>query len=124
MLAYILVVTFIFIALTYVFTFFYVRHESPFRLHHARAPCDVYVRPLHLFRLRVADKQPREPASIQSFVRNLMLPRFLLSTAAPPFSSLLADDAKADLWSTGAVLYELVTAKHPFGGANQVRAPF
>lgn len=35
-----------------------------------------------------------------------------------------ADDAKADLWSTGAVLYELVTAKHPFGGANQVRAPF
>ena len=30
------------------------------------------------------------------------------------------DDAKADLWSAGAVLYELLTAKHPFGGANQV----
>ncbi|CAN0458046.1 unnamed protein product [Hapterophycus canaliculatus] len=33
----------------------------------------------------------------------------------------MSDDAKADLWSAGAVLYELVTAKHPFGGTNQVR---
>lgn len=33
---------------------------------------------------------------------------------------VLSDDYKADLWSAGAVLYELVAAKHPFGGANQV----
>lgn len=35
-------------------------------------------------------------------------------------SIVTADDYKADLWSAGAVLYELVAAKHPFGGANQV----
>ncbi|CAM9985520.1 unnamed protein product, partial [Ectocarpus fasciculatus] len=31
-----------------------------------------------------------------------------------------AYDAKVDLWSAGVVLYELMTAKHPFGGTNQV----
>ena len=31
------------------------------------------------------------------------------------------DDAKVDLWSAGVVLYELMTAKHPFGGTNQVQ---
>lgn len=35
-------------------------------------------------------------------------------------SLAILDDDKADLWSAGAVLYELVTAKHPFGGTNQV----
>ncbi|CAM9292000.1 unnamed protein product [Scytosiphon promiscuus] len=39
---------------------------------------------------------------------------------APEVLSNRAYDAKADLWSAGAVLYELVTAKHPFGGTNQV----
>ena len=38
------------------------------------------------------------------------------------FVGALSDDAKADLWSAGAVLYELMTAKHPYGGANQVGA--
>ncbi|CAM9680797.1 unnamed protein product, partial [Laminaria digitata] len=38
---------------------------------------------------------------------------------APEVLGNRAYDAKADLWSAGAVLYELVTAKHPFGGANQ-----
>ncbi|CAN0345922.1 unnamed protein product, partial [Ectocarpus sp. 8 AP-2014] len=31
-----------------------------------------------------------------------------------------AYDAKADLWSAGVVLYELMTAKHPFAGTNQM----
>ena len=44
-------------------------------------------------------------------LRALVLCRFL---------SARLDDAKADLWSAGAVLYELMTAKHPYGGTNQV----
>lgn len=29
-------------------------------------------------------------------------------------------DAKSDLWSVGAILFEMLAGKPPFGGANQV----
>ncbi|XP_031486063.1 serine/threonine-protein kinase ATG1c-like isoform X2 [Nymphaea colorata] len=38
---------------------------------------------------------------------------------APEIMQLLKYDAKADLWSVGAILFQLVTGKTPFSGNNQ-----
>ncbi|XP_057519309.1 serine/threonine-protein kinase ATG1c isoform X2 [Amaranthus tricolor] len=60
------------------------------------------------------------------FARSLQ-PRGLAETLcgsplymAPEIMQLQKYDAKADLWSVGAILYQLVTGKTPFSGSNQI----
>ncbi|KAK4419022.1 Serine/threonine-protein kinase ATG1c [Sesamum alatum] len=60
------------------------------------------------------------------FARSLQ-PRGLAETLcgsplymAPEIMQLQKYDAKADLWSVGAILYQLVTGKTPFTGSNQI----
>ncbi|EPS61185.1 hypothetical protein M569_13618 [Genlisea aurea] len=40
---------------------------------------------------------------------------------APEIMQLQKYDAKADLWSVGAILFQLVTGKPPFTGSNQIQ---
>ncbi|XP_073135424.1 serine/threonine-protein kinase ATG1c isoform X2 [Henckelia pumila] len=40
---------------------------------------------------------------------------------APEIMQLQKYDAKADLWSVGAILFQLVTGKTPFTGSNQIQ---
>ncbi|CAN1849916.1 Serine/threonine-protein kinase ATG1c [Linum perenne] len=61
------------------------------------------------------------------FARSLQ-PRGLAETLcgsplymAPEIMQLQKYDAKADLWSVGAILFQLVTAKTPFTGSNQIQ---
>lgn len=61
------------------------------------------------------------------FARSLQ-PRGLAETLcgsplymAPEIMQLQKYDAKADLWSVGAILYQLVTGKTPFTGNNQIQ---
>ncbi|XP_030521373.1 serine/threonine-protein kinase ATG1c-like isoform X2 [Rhodamnia argentea] len=58
----------------------------------------------------------------------LLQPRNLAETLcgsplymAPEIMQLQKYDAKADLWSVGAILYQLVTGKTPFTGNNQLQ---
>ncbi|XP_020553477.1 serine/threonine-protein kinase ATG1c isoform X1 [Sesamum indicum] len=60
------------------------------------------------------------------FARSLQ-PRGLAETLcgsplymAPEIMQLQKYDAKADLWSVGTILYQLVTGKTPFTGSNQI----
>ncbi|XP_058109429.1 serine/threonine-protein kinase ATG1c-like isoform X2 [Magnolia sinica] len=61
------------------------------------------------------------------FARSLQ-PRGLAETLcgsplymAPEIMQLQKYDAKADLWSVGAILFQLVTGKTPFSGNNQIQ---
>ncbi|KAI8556705.1 hypothetical protein RHMOL_Rhmol05G0274700 [Rhododendron molle] len=61
------------------------------------------------------------------FARSLQ-PRGLAETLcgsplymAPEIMQLQKYDAKADLWSVGAILFQLVTGKTPFTGSNQIQ---
>ncbi|KAJ8570726.1 hypothetical protein K7X08_037698 [Anisodus acutangulus] len=61
------------------------------------------------------------------FARSLQ-PRVLVETLcgsplymAPEIMQLQKYDAKADLWSVGAILFQLVTGKTPFTGNNQIQ---
>ncbi|KAJ8533934.1 hypothetical protein K7X08_007258 [Anisodus acutangulus] len=61
------------------------------------------------------------------FARSLQ-PRVLAETLcgsplymAPEIMQLQKYDAKADLWSVGAILFQLVTGKTPFTGNNQIQ---
>ncbi|MBA0726589.1 hypothetical protein Golax_002409 [Gossypium laxum] len=61
------------------------------------------------------------------FARSLQ-PRGLAETLcgsplymAPEIMQLQKYDAKADLWSVGAILFQLVTGKTPFTGNNQIQ---
>ncbi|XP_075517303.1 serine/threonine-protein kinase ATG1c isoform X1 [Primulina tabacum] len=61
------------------------------------------------------------------FARSLQ-PRGLAETLcgsplymAPEIMQLQKYDAKADLWSVGAILFQLVTGKTPFTGTNQIQ---
>ncbi|XP_059462546.1 serine/threonine-protein kinase ATG1c-like isoform X2 [Corylus avellana] len=61
------------------------------------------------------------------FARSLQ-PRGLAETMcgsplymAPEIMQLQKYDAKADLWSVGAILFQLVTGKTPFTGSNQIQ---
>lgn len=61
------------------------------------------------------------------FARSLQ-PRGLAETLcgsplymAPEIMQMQKYDAKADLWSVGAILYQLVTGKTPFTGNNQIQ---
>lgn len=61
------------------------------------------------------------------FARSLQ-PRGLAETLcgsplymAPEIMQLQKYDAKADLWSVGAIVYQLVTGKTPFNGSNQMQ---
>ncbi|KAK6943025.1 Protein kinase domain [Dillenia turbinata] len=61
------------------------------------------------------------------FARSLQ-PRGLAETLcgsplymAPEIMQLQKYDAKADLWSVGAILFQLVTGKTPFTGGNQIQ---
>ncbi|XVF76697.1 hypothetical protein PTKIN_Ptkin13bG0287300 [Pterospermum kingtungense] len=61
------------------------------------------------------------------FARSLQ-PRGLAETLcgsplymAPEIMQLQKYDAKADLWSVGAILFQLVTGKTPFNGNNQIQ---
>ncbi|XP_042000684.1 serine/threonine-protein kinase ATG1c-like isoform X1 [Salvia splendens] len=61
------------------------------------------------------------------FARSLQ-PRGLAETLcgsplymAPEIMQLQKYDAKADLWSVGAILFQLVTGKTPFTGCNQIQ---
>lgn len=61
------------------------------------------------------------------FARSLQ-PRGLAETLcgsplymAPEIMQLQKYDAKADLWSVGTILYQLVTGKTPFNGNNQIQ---
>ncbi|XP_048500515.1 serine/threonine-protein kinase ATG1c isoform X2 [Beta vulgaris subsp. vulgaris] len=61
------------------------------------------------------------------FARSLQ-PRGLAETLcgsplymAPEIMQLQKYDAKADLWSVGAIVYQLVTGKTPFTGSNQMQ---
>ncbi|XVF53922.1 hypothetical protein PTKIN_Ptkin05aG0139000 [Pterospermum kingtungense] len=40
---------------------------------------------------------------------------------APEIMQLQKNDAKVDLWSVGAILFQLVTWKTPFNGNNQIQ---
>ncbi|KAJ4783747.1 Serine/threonine-protein kinase [Rhynchospora pubera] len=40
---------------------------------------------------------------------------------APEVMQLHKYDAKADLWSLGVILYQLVTGRTPYNGANQIQ---
>ncbi|KAH9736181.1 serine/threonine-protein kinase ATG1c [Citrus sinensis] len=64
------------------------------------------------------------------FARSLQ-PRGLAETLcgsplymAPEIMQLQKYDAKADLWSVGAILFQLVTGKTPFTGSNQIQLPY
>ncbi|KAH8485017.1 hypothetical protein H0E87_026695 [Populus deltoides] len=52
------------------------------------------------------------------FARNLV---WLTLYMAPEIMQLQKYDAKADLWSVGAILFQLVTGKTPFTGNNQIQ---
>nr|GMC91892.1 serine/threonine-protein kinase ATG1c-like [Ipomoea batatas] len=61
------------------------------------------------------------------FARSLQ-PRGLAETLcgsplymAPEIMQLQKYDAKADLWSVGAILFQLVTGRTPFTGNNQIQ---
>ena len=63
------------------------------------------------------------PALTLGFVPCAPLPTSLslcLSAQAPEILQGHKYGAKADLWSVGAILFEMLAGKPPFGGANQV----
>ena len=41
---------------------------------------------------------------------------------APEILQFQRYDAKADLWSLGAILFEMVAGRPPYGGANHIQA--
>ncbi|GBG63098.1 hypothetical protein CBR_g36585 [Chara braunii] len=77
--------------------------------------------------LSTADRKLTLKIADFGFARSLM-PQGLAETLcgsplymAPEILQFQRYDAKADLWSVGAILFELVTGRPPFGGANHVQ---